>query len=75
MQVQLSRPLLRAWHRLPPEARRFIEALKQNPRPASALTFPERPGYYEEFIGGVWIGWLVDESTGETMVKVAIAEE
>ena len=38
------------------------------------MTIPGRPNYYEEFVAGHWIGWLIDESTGETIIKAAIVE-
>ena len=75
MQIHLSRQLLIAWRTLPPTARRFVEALQSDPRPAGAMRIPERPNYYEEFIEGVWIGWTVDDRTGETVVIVGIVEE
>src|SRR2546423_14125718 len=74
MQIQLSRRILTIWRTLPPEVRRFVEVLQINPRPPGALAFPERPNYYEEFIAGYWIGWTVDESTGETIIRVTVSE-
>ena len=74
MQIHLSRRLLTAWRTLPPEVRRFVALLERNPRPEDALTFPERPNYYLEFVEGYWVGWQVDESTGETIVRVTLAE-
>jgi hypothetical protein len=38
------------------------------------MLVPERPGYYEEFVGGVWIGWMVDDTGSETVIRVAIVE-
>ena len=74
MQIHLSRRLLTAWRTLPPEARRFIEGLRRNPRPADAMTITGRPNYYEEFVGDYWIGWSVDDSGNETIIRVTISE-
>jgi hypothetical protein len=74
MRLHRSERLQAQWYTLPPEVRAFVERLKSNPRPPDAMTIPERPGYYEDFIAGVWIGWIVDETTGETIIKVVIVE-
>ena len=72
MRIHRSLALAERWHTLPPEVRRFVQGLRTTPRPQGAMTLPGRPNYYEEFIGGVWIGWLVDETTGETIIAVGI---
>ena len=74
MRIHLSRDILTAWRALPPEVRRFIESLKRNPRLADAMTFEDQPDHFEEFIAGYWIGWLVDESTGETIIRVTLSD-
>ncbi len=74
MQIQLSQRMLLAWRKLSPEARLFVESLKVNPRPAEAKTVPGRPNRYEEFIDDFWIVWVVDDSTGETIVRVTVSE-
>jgi hypothetical protein len=38
------------------------------------MRIPERPNYYEEFISGYWIGWQVDDNTGDTIVRVEIID-
>ena len=74
MRIHRSQSLTEQWHTLPTEVRRFIQSLRTNPRPPDALTLPERPGYYQEFIAGHWIGWQVDESTGETIIRVTLSD-
>ena len=74
MRLQRSTRLQAQWYALPTEIRGFIESLKRNPRPADALTITDRPSYYEEFVAGYWIGWSVDDSTGETIIRVTISE-
>ena len=51
MRLQRSEDLQNQWYTLLPEVRIFIESLKRNPRPSDALTIPEEPDHYEEFIG------------------------
>jgi hypothetical protein len=74
MRLHRSERLQAQWYTLPAAVRAFVEGLKSNPRPSDAMTVPERPGYYEEFIADHWIGWTVDESTGETIIRVTISE-
>jgi hypothetical protein len=38
------------------------------------MRIPGRPNYYEEFISGYWIGWSVDDSASETIVRVTILD-
>ena len=73
MRLQRSEDLQGQWYKLPPEVRAFVESLKRDPRPPDAMTIPERPNYYEEFVAGVWIGWSVDSSGSETAIRVTIA--
>ena len=75
MRIHRSKALTEQWHTLPKEVRRFIEKLRLTPRLSSAMTIPERPNYYEEFITGYWIGWTVDDSSNETVIAVGIVEE
>ena len=74
MRIHLNRDILTAWRTLPLEVRQFIELLKVNPRPPEALTFEDEPDHYEEFVDDYWIGWIVDESTGETIIRVTVLE-
>ena len=74
MRLHRSEDLQSRWYALPPEIRAFVESLKRNPRPSDAMTFPEEPDYYEEFIEDFWIGWNVDSSGSETTIRVTISE-
>ena len=74
MRLQRSDRLQRRWYGLPAEVRSFIESLKTNPRPDGIRRIPERPNYYEEFVAGFWIGWQVDESGSETIIRVTISD-
>ena len=74
MRIHLDRQILAIWRNLPPEVRAYIELLKRNPRPPDAMKTRERPNRYEEFVAGYWIVWDVDESTGETIIRVTISE-
>ena len=74
MRLHRSPDLQDQWYSLPTEVRAFIESLKKNPRPADALTFEDELDHFEEFIAGYWIGWLVDQSTGETIIRVTLSD-
>ena len=74
MRIHRSQVLTERWHTLSTEVRRFVQSLRRNPRPADAMTIPGRPNYYEEFIAGHWIGWTVNDSGSETIIKVTIVE-
>lgn len=74
MRLHRSEDLQKQWYGLPSAVRAFIESLKINPRPPEVMAFPEEPDYYEEFIDDFWIGWEIDESSGETIIRVTIAE-
>lgn len=74
MRLHRSERLQAQWYGLPAEVRAFIELLKRDPRPPGIMLVPERPGYYEEFVGGVWIGWMVDDTGSETVIRVALVE-
>ncbi len=74
MQIHRSRELTITWHRLPVEVRRFVEALRTNPRPEGALSMDERSGRYEEFIAGYWIAWRIIDTEKEIVIQVGITE-
>lgn len=75
MRIHLKRDIIAIWHTLPPEVRVFVEALKRNPHPTEAYAITERPGYYEDFIAGYWLGWQVDDSGNETIIRVTISQQ
>jgi len=73
MRLQRSKRLQDQWYTLPPEVRGFVNSLKANQTPEESLTFDERPNYREFFISGWWVGWTVDNSTGETLIIATLA--
>lgn len=75
MRLHRSKRLQDAWYTLPGEVRGFVNALKTNHRPDGARAIPERPGYFEDFISGFWIGWTIDHSGSESVLLVTIREE
>lgn len=74
MRLHRSERLQAAWYSLPVEIRGFIEGLKKQPRPEGARQIEGYPNLYEEFIAGVWVGWEIDDTTGETTILVTISE-
>jgi hypothetical protein len=54
--------------------RRAIEALKKNPFPEDAYAVEGYPERYEFFVAGYWIIYEVDQSGGETVIRVTAIE-
>ena len=74
MRLHRSEALQSAWYTVDPEVRKFVESLKLDPYPASARAIEERPGRFEDFVSGRWIVWEIDDSGGETVIRVTITQ-
>lgn len=57
------------------ELRRAVESLLQNPRPEWGRAIPDRPGFYEFPIAERWIVYEIDETGGETVLRVTVITE
>jgi len=79
MRLQYAREVTRVLYTLGDAGasiRRAIEELQRTPRPPDVLVIPERPGYYELFVDGYWIGYRIDETVpAETVITIATVEE
>lgn len=74
MRLHRSEKLQGQWYNVAPEVRSFVESLKTIPRPDGARQVQGRQNRYEDFIGGKWIIWEIDQSTGETVIRVTISD-
>ena len=74
MRVQRSKRLENIWYRADNDLRTFVNHLGVDPRPVGVLESKVRPGTREEFVGGYWVIWEVDESGSETIIRVTISD-
>jgi hypothetical protein len=73
MRLHRSERLQNQWYGVSPEIRRFVESLKQNFRRDDCIV-SNRPNRYEDFVGGKWVIWEIDDSGGETVIRVTISD-